>query len=88
LEHYWIRNGKCTADKEYGISSVPHVVLLDKTGKIVFKGHPATRKLEEDLNDLLADKTLTGNGTSPAAGGDDEPRDPAEYNQDYGSACA
>jgi hypothetical protein len=36
-------------------------MIIDKTGKIVFKGHPANRSdLAKDFDDLLADKTLEG----------------------------
>jgi len=71
VEHYWVRNGKCTADKDYGVRGVPHCLLLDKEGKIVFIGHPATRNLETDINDLLEGKTISGAGCS-AAGDEDE----------------
>ena len=38
-------------------------MLLDTKGRIVFKGHPATRKnLEEDFNTLLKGEALTGDG--------------------------
>jgi len=70
VEHYHIRNGKCTADKEYGIRGVPHVCLVDTNGKIVFKGHPAHRKdLVKDFNDLLEGKEIDD---APKAGGDDK----------------
>lgn len=39
-------------------------MLVDKAGKIVFKGHPGTRKLEEDLEILRNDGVLTGEGTA------------------------
>jgi biopolymer transport protein ExbD len=42
-------------------------MLIDKDGKIVFKGHPANRKnLEEDLEKLANGETLTGEGCAPA----------------------
>lgn len=72
VEHYHVRNGKCVADKEFGVQGVPHVALVDKAGKIVFVGHPASRKLEEDIDALLAGKTLSGAGTTAAGGDDDE----------------
>lgn len=71
VEHYHVRNGKCVADKEFGVQGVPHVALVDTEGKIVFVGHPASRKLEEDINLLLEGGKITGAGTT-AAGGDDE----------------
>jgi len=67
VEHYHIRNGKCTADKAYGIQGVPHVAIVDTKGKIVFKGHPANREdLVKDFNDLLEGKEITGKGCEAA----------------------
>lgn len=37
-------------------------MLINKAGKIVYKGHPAQRNLEEDLDNLAAGKVLEGNG--------------------------
>ena len=71
VEHYHVRNGKCTADKDYGVQGVPHVLLVDTHGKIVFMGHPASRKIEEDIDKLLKDEKLTGEGTK-GTGADDE----------------
>lgn len=43
-------------------------MIIDTTGKIVFKGHPASRKnLEQDFDDLVAGKTITGEGTGAEA---------------------
>jgi len=46
---------------------VPHVLLVDTTGKIVFVGHPASRDLEADIDTLLKGGTLTGEGTGQSA---------------------
>jgi thiol-disulfide isomerase/thioredoxin len=46
VEHYHVRNGECKASETYGSGGVPHVFLVDKSGKIVFMGHPASRNLE------------------------------------------
>jgi len=35
-------------------------MLLDQNGTIVFKGHPAQRKLEADIETLLAGQPLQG----------------------------
>jgi len=52
------------------VRGVPHVLLVDTTGKIVFKGHPANRKdLVKDFDDLLAGKPLEG--VEAAGGGED-----------------
>jgi hypothetical protein len=53
VEHYHVRTEGCTADKDYGVQGVPHVLLVDKSGKIVFIGHPASRELEKDIDTLL-----------------------------------
>ena len=61
VEHYFRHESKCSAT--YGVNGVPHVLLLDTKGRIVFKGHPATRKsLEDDFNTLLKGEALTGDG--------------------------
>jgi len=57
--HYWRSKSDCS--DVYQVKGVPHVLIVDKTGKIVFKGHPANRKdLVKDFDDLLAGKTLEG----------------------------
>jgi thiol-disulfide isomerase/thioredoxin len=58
IEHYWARNGECKADKEFNVRGVPHCVLVDTEGMIVWVGHPSSRDLEQDINDLLAGKKL------------------------------
>ena len=63
VEHYHVRTPGCTADKDYGVQGVPHVLLVDTQGKIVFVGHPASRQLEQDIDSLLKGQTLTGEGT-------------------------
>lgn len=54
-------------------------MIIDKTGKIVFKGHPAGRKdLAKDFSDLLEDKTLEGleAGAGAADGASEEEAGP------------
>lgn len=66
--HYWRSKSDCS--DVYSVRGVPHVLIVDKEGTIVFKGHPANRKdLAQDFNDLLEGKKLTGEGTGPAAAG-------------------
>ena len=56
-EHY--HHAGSEAFKEYGGYGVPHVVLVDTKGRIVFIGNPTDRQnLEQDFDDLLAGKTL------------------------------
>lgn len=68
VEHYWSRNGKNTADKDFGVQGVPHCLLVDTNGVVVFVGHPAGRKLEEDIDNLLKGEKITGTGTTRAGG--------------------
>ena len=54
IEHYQ------DADKinltKYNIRGVPHIMLVDKQGNIVYRGHPEKRKnLAEDINRLASD---------------------------------
>ena len=43
------------------------MLLVDTKGKIVFMGHPASRKIEEDIDNLLKGEVLTGEGTGASA---------------------
>lgn len=45
------------------------MLLVDTHGKIVFMGHPANRKIEEDIDKLLKGETLTGAGCNAAEPG-------------------
>jgi hypothetical protein len=36
------------------LNGIPFVTLLDKEGKIVFKGHPSECKIEDEINRLIA----------------------------------
>lgn len=65
VEHYWRAKSECS--KVYSVSGVPCVMLVDQNGKIVFKGHPASRPdLEKDLNDLAEGKELSKAGEGEA----------------------
>ena len=66
VEH--LHRASSTCDDDYGVQGVPHVVLVDGKGKIVYVGHPATRELEKDIDTLLSGEKLTGQGTAPAGG--------------------
>merc|ERR1712048_224859 len=50
VEHYWRAQNDF---KSWGFSGIPHVALMDKSGKIVYKGHPASGNLEETIKSLL-----------------------------------
>jgi hypothetical protein len=61
VEHFHRATSKCS--ETYSVKGVPHVMLIDQNGKIVFKGHPAGRPdLEKDLNDLAEGKELSKAG--------------------------
>jgi hypothetical protein len=82
VDHYFI-GGADKCKKDYGISGVPHVLLVDTNGKIVFKGHPASRKnLEDDFDKLLKGETL-----QDITSNDDEEEEP-ETNMDVDLATA
>ena len=74
-------------------------MIIDKTGKIVFKGHPANRSnLEEDFDTLRKDGTISGEGCAaaeaPADGGEApvpegyEEMDLKELTEDIAAATA
>jgi len=74
--HYHRAESDCS--KQYSVSGVPNVMLIDTNGTIVFKGHPANRKdLEADFDTLLKGEKITGPGTEAAGGGDDDEEDGA-----------
>jgi hypothetical protein len=64
-------------------------MLIDTNGKIVFKGHPAGRKnLEQDFDDLIAGKTLTGDGTGAEAADEEEGGEGGKSKADPATALA
>lgn len=75
VEHYHVRNGSCTADKEYGVQGVPHVLLVDKEGTIVFMGHPSSQNIEECIDKLLKGEKLSGEGTQAKGASADKAED-------------
>jgi len=57
------------------------VMLIDKTGKIVFKGHPASRPdLKGDMEKLANGEMPEGLGGEAEAGGDGGEEEPAKSN--------
>lgn len=66
VEHYHVRNGECSADQEYGVQGVPHCLLVDTEGTIVFMGHPSSRNFENDFETLLKGEKIVGPGTEAA----------------------
>lgn len=79
VEHYWRNESDCS--DVYSVRGVPCVMLINQQGKIVYKGHPASRNLEQDLDDLAAGKTLEGEGIvneKPSGDSKTEEEKPAE----------
>ena len=74
VEHF--HKAGSSADEDYGVKGVPHVVLIDGNGKVAYAGHPASRKIEEDIQTLSRGEKLKG----VSAGGDDEEDDSNDFN--------
>ena len=59
IEHWIADLSNCK--EQYNVESIPHLMIIDKNGKIAFKGHPHVRlNLEIDIDALLSDKELDG----------------------------
>ena len=57
VDHYILPgNWKHPAPQTYGCNGIPHVILVNKVGTIVYKGHPSSTDLEEEINKLLAEE--------------------------------
>lgn len=70
VEHF--HRGLSSADKDYGVRGVPHVVLIDTHGMIAFIGHPAERNLEADIETLLKGEKLKGIKAGGEEAGEEE----------------
>ncbi len=57
VRHLWCEEGepgfKSAGAKAYGINGVPTALLIDKSGAIVWRGHPGTIDIETKLDELL-----------------------------------
>lgn len=53
VEHYWVSNGQCTVSADMGSGGIPHCLLVDTTGTIVWTGHPSSIPLEDKIDELL-----------------------------------
>lgn len=67
VEHYHRAKSDCS--DVYKVNGVPHVILIDKQGKIAYKGHPASRDLEKDFATLLEGGALAGVAAEGGAAG-------------------
>lgn len=50
VQHYHIGDPENPASDLYGIEGVPHVLLVNKVGTIVFVGHPAETDIEDAID--------------------------------------
>lgn len=69
VEHYLRASSTC--DDDYNVEGVPHVVLVDRKGKIQYIGHPMKTNLEEDIHKLVT----TDEDLAHLAGGEEESKD-------------
>lgn len=59
IEHYVMPDS--TVRAAFGIQGVPHVMLIDKQGQVVFKNHPGyIVNLEKAIDMLLKGETIFG----------------------------
>jgi hypothetical protein len=57
FEQYFV--GKSNVLEEWGIKKVPHIVLVDKNGKIAYRGNPGARAdVYRDIQALLRGEKL------------------------------
>lgn len=55
-----VTGSDCKILQEFKPKSLPHCVLIDTEGQIVWKGHPDTQEIEADISDLLNNEKLFG----------------------------
>jgi len=70
FEHFHVARDKCNAILNYQGDGIPHVILIDKKGKIVYTGHPSARNFEEDIDCLVHDGTISGDAIHEGYGCD------------------
>ena len=58
VEHY--HRSISSVQEDYGVINIPFIILVDGKGNIAFRGHPAQRKIEDDINTLLKGEPLVG----------------------------
>ena len=62
FEHYNIRNAQCKLHLYFNAKQTPFCALLDWEGKVAFKGHPSSRRLDEDIQTLCKARKISGRG--------------------------
>lgn len=73
VEHYHVSNGQCSASADMGAGGIPHCLLVDTTGTIVWTGHPSSIPLEQRMDELLTGKNPFGASAGAGAEEDDGP---------------
>ncbi len=60
VRHLWCEEGepgfKSVGAKTYGITGVPTVLLIDQSGRMVWRGHPGSFDTEANIDELLKDE--------------------------------
>jgi thiol-disulfide isomerase/thioredoxin len=58
VRHLWCHKGepgwKSDAAQKFGIAGVPTALLIDQSGNIVWRGHPASFDIEAKIDELLS----------------------------------
>lgn len=58
VHHLWStgegKGWQCPAVEVYGIRGVPTAILIDPTGRIVWRGHPAEIQVEKKIDEMIA----------------------------------
>lgn len=52
---YTVGTGSDLAEK-YGINGIPHAMLIGRSGKVLWRGHPADSEFEEQIEKALEEK--------------------------------
>lgn len=69
VSHYHVRRQGCDASTTYGVQGVPHCLLVNRDGIVVWIGHPASRPdLVDDFNKLLKGEMPEGCSAGAAGG--------------------
>lgn len=58
VRHLWCGSEAraSTPSKIYGVDGIPTALLIDQTGKIIWRGHPGAFALEDEITKLLKEK--------------------------------
>ena len=68
VNHFHRAGSNCS--EIYDVQGVPHVLLVDTNGKLVFVGHPAEINLEDAIEKLLRGEALPDSQEDEQEGGD------------------